>query len=242
LLPQVKLPRASAARWRDAWKSNTYRRGDVLFYEGNEPMGLHCLCSGRVKLTRTDCAGRQMIVRIVVDAGLLGERALIVGNAYEATATVADDARVCFIPAARFHAMWDADPAISRALAVVLAVRLGEAQDLCAEIGLLTIRERLARLIARASEAGGAGSLADLGATRLELAERLATSPEVVCRAMADLEASGLIASKGRFTQVLDARRLRAAARLPAGPIDFYQDARRLSSSRPRLPVMHNTS
>ncbi|MDE2039776.1 MAG: Crp/Fnr family transcriptional regulator [Elusimicrobia bacterium] len=228
----LALPRTAADRLCQGWRGNDYRRGDILFYQGNEPQGLYFVCSGRVALSQSAGSGRQQIVRFASGPDVLGERALIAGRPYEATAEAAEDSRICFLDASRFRRLWEGEPALVRALARRLAERLGQVQDLCAELGLRPLRERLARLIARELERAPGSRLADLGASRQQLAKRLGTAPEVVCRALAQLERGGILALEGRVARVLDQRRLRAAACLPAAADDFYQDRAALRSSR----------
>lgn len=67
-----------------------------------------------------------------------------------------------------------------------------------------------------------------------ELGELLGTSPEAVCRGLAEFRKKGWISLEGRRLRILDEKRLRAVARVASwDPIDFYQARTCLSSSTP---------
>lgn len=235
------LPPSLAESFSSVWRSNTYSRGNDLFYQGNEPFALFFLCSGRVKLVRAEGGGRHKIVRLVRAPDFLGERSLIAGEPYAATAEVMEEANVCLIDAARFKTLWVERPELARVLARQLAAKLGEAEGHVADLALRTIRERLAKHLALAARAGGGDGVAfELCESRQELAEMLGTSPEVVSRTLAELAGRKLIAIDGRKIQVLDEGRLRSVARLPSRELDIYQAQAGHSSSSGSMPLTHN--
>jgi CRP-like cAMP-binding protein len=198
------------------WRQNRYGRGNVLFYQGNEPFALFFLCTGRVKIVRADRDGRRQIVRIVRAPDFIGERSLIARHPYHATAEIMADADVCVIDSARFFKFWGERPEFARVFAQRLAINLGDVQDLASDLALHTIRERLTKFIAGELEsAPKPGAALLLNESRQELAEILGTSPEVVSRTLRELVDSKIIALEGRRVRVLDGQRLRLAARLP---------------------------
>lgn len=232
------LPPSLAASFVSVWRSNVYSRGNDLFYQGNEPFALFFLCSGRVKLVRAEGGGRHKIVRIVHAPDFLGERSLIAGEPYAATAEVMDEATVCLIDAGRFKTLWMEKPELARVLARQLAAKLGEAEGHVADLALRTIRERLAKHLALQARAGGNdGESFELHESRQELAEMLGTSPEVVSRTLAELSGRKLLAIDGRNIRVLDEARLRSVARLPSRELDLCQ-AGILHPSSPQVAAM----
>ncbi|MDE2491207.1 MAG: Crp/Fnr family transcriptional regulator [Elusimicrobia bacterium] len=223
------------------WRVNRYARGNVLFYQGNEPFALFFLCSGRVKIVRADREGRRQIVRIIRAPDFIGERSLIARQPYSATAEVMEEADICVIDSAKFFRFWSDQPEFARFLAQRLAITLGDVQGLATDLALRTIRERLAKLIVRQSEVPPQSETVILPTeSRQELAELLGTSPEVVCRTLKELSSSRLISVSGRRVRILDGARLRAAAWLPAKPVDFYQSRPVPPSSQGELQSGHN--
>ncbi len=210
------MPAGVASSFATGWHSNRYTRGNVLFYQGNEPFALFFICSGRVKLVRAEDGGRHQIVRIIRAPNFLGERSLVAGEPYAATAEVMDEARICVIDSARFFRAWADRPELARMIARQLAAKLGEMEAHATDLSMRTIRERLAKHLCVESDVASKRNLFDLSETRQEIAELLGTSPEVISRAISELEQKKLIEVSGRRVRVLDEKRLRRVARLPS--------------------------
>ncbi len=47
-----------AAQLANGWRASAYRKGSILFHQGNAPFGLFFLCTGQAKLTRREPGGR----------------------------------------------------------------------------------------------------------------------------------------------------------------------------------------
>lgn len=208
-----RVPAKALKELAGSWTSNAYQAGNQLYFQGNVPLAVYFLCAGRVKLVRTEC-GRRKIVRVVSAPAFLGEASALARVPYACGAEVTEPAVACAIETERFLALVDGAPEAARALSRDLARDLDEIESEIAGLTVRTVRERLAQLIGE--EAGGRAGAFRLRESRQELAERLGTSPEIVSRAVAELSDEGLVEFAGRRARVLDAARLRAAARLPA--------------------------
>jgi len=209
------LPKKSMERLAGAWRPVKYAPGSAVFYQDHEPLGVYFLRSGSVKLVRCEGTGRQRIVRVVSAPSVLGERALIAGQAYAATGWILDEACICAVSAERFREIWALDPELARFFARLLAVRLGVSDEAGTDLALRTIRERIAKLIVKlsASETGPEATVT-LRMSRQDIAEVMGTSPEAVCRAFSDLSSKKIVSAQGRMVRILDRERLRAAAGL----------------------------
>ncbi len=74
-----------------------YRKGQIIFHEGDEPLGLVCLIEGKAKLYKKGVGGKDQIVRLVRPNGLLGYRALFSGENNLATAEAIEPVTICVI-------------------------------------------------------------------------------------------------------------------------------------------------
>ena len=45
----------------------SYKKGDLIYQEGDMPTGLHCLLTGKAKIYKEGIGGRQQIVRMVTE-------------------------------------------------------------------------------------------------------------------------------------------------------------------------------
>src|SRR3974390_3257678 len=74
------LGRSEISTLSDAKSFNLYRKGQVIFYEGNQPQGIYCLNSGKVKIHKLGDDGKEQIVRLAKKGSIIGYRALLSGD------------------------------------------------------------------------------------------------------------------------------------------------------------------
>lgn len=195
---------------------HTYRPGNILFYQGNPPLGLHFISSGRIKLIKEDRAGRAQIVRIVQAPDLLGDRAFFAERPYMCSGVVMEESLISFLQPHHFWDIFGKNQDTLRLLAQRFAVELGRAEDYMHCISVCTINARMAtrllKISKRANRARAPKIEFILTETRMELAQVLGTTPEAVSRVLAALCAKGLIAVSGRRVSILNEERLRLSA------------------------------
>lgn len=188
--------------------TNTYKRGQVIFYEGNNPFSVYCIYSGRVKLFKTDTDGHQHIVRLAGPGDLLGYRSLLAHEPYHASAEVIEDAVICCIDAKAFFALVASQPALALTVIKKLAHELRHAETWLTSIAHHSVRERMAELLLMLKESYGKstadGTIIDLRLSREELAEMIGTTQESAIRLLTDLKDSGVIAVQGRSITIRD--------------------------------------
>src|SRR6056297_492264 len=74
-----------------------YKKGDIIYKEGDKPNGLICLSDGKVKIFKEGVGGREQIVRMAKPVGFIGYRALFAEEHHTATAVAIEDCAVCLI-------------------------------------------------------------------------------------------------------------------------------------------------
>ena len=92
---------------------NSYKKGQVIFHEGNRPLGIFCVFSGKVKVSRMGSDGKEQIIRLAKKWDTLGYRSLIDNTKYTASAIALDETEVCFIPATEFNKLIDESVKVS---------------------------------------------------------------------------------------------------------------------------------
>ncbi|MDD5210031.1 MAG: Crp/Fnr family transcriptional regulator [Elusimicrobiales bacterium] len=192
--------------------TNDYKKGNIIFYEGNKPFGVYFLCSGRVKIIRTDAGLHSSIPRVVEAPNLLGDRSFLAGEAYLGTGEALEDCRICFIDGAYFEKLFLEIPQVCRSLVKRLAQELGRAEEQLLDFGFKTVRGRLAKYIHEKTVSKGSNNI-QFPESRGDLAKILGTSPEVLCRLLAEFRKKGWIAVTGRDVTVKDKPRLEQVSR-----------------------------
>ena len=75
----------------------SYKKGDLIYQEGDMPTGLHCLLTGKAKIYKEGIGGRQQIVRMAKPIGFIGYRAFFAEEIHIASAEALEDSIVCRI-------------------------------------------------------------------------------------------------------------------------------------------------
>lgn len=195
----------------------SYRRGQVLFREGDPAGSVFVVGDGRVKVHATTPAGRDVVLAIKGRGELVGELSAIEGRPRSATATVAHDVTAVVVPAAEFRTFVARHPVAAMDILRRVCAELrtaSEEQVLRDGTVLQRLAGRLLSLAVSATEHEGTSIVIPLELGHDDLAAWISTSRESVTRAMGALRAAGAITSRrGRITVVdLDVLRAHTAA------------------------------
>jgi CRP/FNR family transcriptional regulator, polysaccharide utilization system transcription regulator len=126
---------------------NYYKKGQIVFFEGNRPSGLYCVNKGKIKIFQMGSEGKEQIIRLAKDGDILGYRSLISGEAYSASATVTEDATLCFIPRKVFFELIQTNSNLSTRMMQLLSHDLKSAEMRITGLAQKPVRERLAETI-----------------------------------------------------------------------------------------------
>lgn len=205
-----------AAAFRDG-RRQRLRAGTVLFHEGDASNRVALLLSGRAKVSTVSGEGRETVLGFRGEGDILGDLSAIDGEDHVATVTVIEDAEALVVPAPRFLVALEEEPGLALALLRTIASRLRDADRKRAEYLALDVTGRVAHRLIELAEAYGRpaadGTLIDLAISQRELAGWVGASREAVNKALAHLEAAGLVASEHRRLIVRDLAALRQLAR-----------------------------
>ena len=196
-LPQARLLELDQLR-----RARIYPAGATLFFGADQPRGVYCVGSGRVRLSRSSPDGRSVGVRIATAGDVLGVRPLLLGKTHDLLAETIDEARVCCIPRNDFLDFLKRHGDVGLRLAQRLSTEIdGAYQQVCSLI-LKTPTERLAELLLALSqthgEPGPDGIRLSTGMSQDELASMIGVSRRSLCRAFETLRERGFVACRRR--------------------------------------------
>lgn len=190
----------------------------MLFQEGDQPKGLYCVYSGKVKVYKMDANGNQQIVRLAGPGDLVGYRSLLIDEPYLANAESLEETHLCYLAKQDFFHILGNHPRTAMNVIQLLAGNLGHAESQLIALSHKTVRERLAEFLLHFKEKYGIqtprGIRLNISLTRLELAELIGTTRESATRLLSDFKKKRLIATQGREITLLDVPRLLEAANL----------------------------
>lgn len=76
---------------------STFKKGELIYREGERPNTLTCLSAGKVKVFKEGVGGREQIVRLVKPVGFIGYRALFAEDSFMFSAIAIEDSIICQI-------------------------------------------------------------------------------------------------------------------------------------------------
>ena len=183
--------------------------GTVLFRPGEACDRWLLVLSGSVRVTRTDRAGRTLLLYRVGpgETCILTTTGLIEGVAYDAEAVAETAVEALAVPGEAFLRLLAEEPRFRRFAFAAYARRIASLMALVEELAFDELGARLARRLLALAGTDGV-----ISATHERLAEDLATAREVVSRRLKAFERSGFVRlARGRIA-VTDRAGLAAAA------------------------------
>lgn len=197
---------------------NTYKKGHTIFFQGNPPFGLYCVNNGKIKISKIGPDGKESILRIASDGDVLGHRSLFSQENYNATATVIEEATICFIDKKFIYQAVHDEPSIALNLIQKLSQEMGSAESKSASLTQKNVRERLAELFLMLKKTYGVQDgkriRLDIKLTREEMASMVGTANETIIRFITEFKDEGIIEQEGKVIFILDEEKLLQFANL----------------------------
>jgi len=178
--------------------NRTFKRSEIIFYEGDEATGFFVIASGRVKIFKTSPEGKEQILHIFGRGEPFGEVPVFTGRCFPACAEALSDTTVLFFPRKNFIAQIKAEPALALNMLSVLSLRLKRFTALIDDLSLKEVPGRLAAYLLYLSDRNNASDELDLDISKGQLASILGTIPETLSRILSRMSKEGVIELDGK--------------------------------------------
>ena len=194
-----------------------YRKGSVLFVQGEQAERCFAIVSGAVKISAYHPDGREAVLAVLGPGDVFGELALFDQSPRSADATAMEDSELLSIDAKGLHEAISENPKLGLTMLRVLAERLRQSNEAFQDIAFFDVPGRVARRLADLADAHGRdaseGILIDFALSQESLAQMVGATRESVNKALALLKRRGLVARVGKRYVVSDVARLRERAK-----------------------------
>lgn len=212
----AELPDAELAKVAAVTYERRYRRGSIVFSEGEPGEAVYFIKSGRVKVSKVTPDGREHIIKIWEAGYPFGLVVLLDKAPYPATAEALEESVVWLIRVSDFDRVLDETPRLALQMLGEVGVRLRKAQVRVQDMAVKSSHGRLAGFLlglAREQGAPGAkGSSFDLGLTHQELGNLIGASRETVTRILSDFRREKAIEIVGNTVTIIDENKLESWA------------------------------
>jgi CRP/FNR family cyclic AMP-dependent transcriptional regulator len=195
----------------------TFRRGQVLVYEGQRADKVLVLRSGRVKVTSTTANGREVVLAFRGPGELVGELAALDDEPRSASIIAIEPVEALCLPPDQFRRFVTEHPSASLALLRLLCRRLRDADAKRKEFAELTAIGRVAGQLLELTERFGrpveGAIVITLPLSQEELAGTTGASLESVARALQTMRSLKCIETRRREIRILDVEALETLRR-----------------------------
>jgi len=178
-----------------------FRRGQLIFNQGDPSEGFYVLVKGRVKIFKVSMDGKEQILQFVPPGYPFAEAALFSGKTYPASAQAVEDAAAYFFYSDDFRKLIITRPTIAINMIVTMA---GYLRRHARTIEDLALREVSGRLAGYILERSAGEKHFDLDISKSQLAARIGTVSETISRTLAKLGERQLIEVHGSHIEILD--------------------------------------
>jgi CRP-like cAMP-binding protein len=188
-----------------------YKRGSVIYSEGDSAKGCYYLFSGVLKVFKTGMEGKEQIIRFAKEGDLIGFRSVLSKERACTSAKVLEDATVCFIPGNVLTKLIRENADFAMELMQITCKELGEANNYITDIAQKTVRGRLAEILIQLESTFGLAEdgCLKISLTREELANMVGTATESVIRLLSEFKSDELIELHGRKIRILNKKALK---------------------------------
>lgn len=186
---------------------NNFKRGQVLFHEGNPAFGVYCVSQGKIKLTKSNEDGRETLLRIAGPGDLIGFQHIVQNGVNDLTATALEDTQICFLDRTFLQKMVQEENSCAMELLTHLAKDMATMQERVNGLQSKSVRERVAFLLLDLSKRYGVetpdGVRLGVHLSREELASMLGIATETLIREISILKEEGTIEQEGKAIIIL---------------------------------------
>jgi CRP-like cAMP-binding protein len=194
-----------------------FRRNEFIFKEGEKPNGFLYLIDGKVKIFKEGVGGREQILRMTRSLGIIGYRALLANEIYNASAVTLEDSLVCIISPEYLYGHLLKNTDFAGLIIFKLAKELGFSNSRTVTLTQKHIRGRLAESILLLKEKYGMendGATLKVYLSREDIANLSNMTTSNAIRTLSTFAGEKVIAIDGRKIRILDYHKLERISKL----------------------------
>ncbi len=190
---------------------STYKKGEIIYHEGNKNANVYCVNDGILKLYKTGIDGKEQIIKFAKQGDLIGFRSILSNESSCTTAKVIEEAVLCSISSKLFMQLIKQNNNFAMYLMQVSCKELGNANKYILDLAQKTLRERVAEILILLYETFDIDDekYIKVSLTREEIANMVGTATESVIRQLSEFKKEKIIDLKGRKIKVLNIEKIK---------------------------------
>lgn len=183
-----------------------YKKGEVIFEEGETLNGVYCVKDGVCKLTKLSENGKDQVVKLVVKGGLLGKRSLVTDQVTNLSAVALNDMEMCFIPKSEIIADLSRNTNFTMDVLKTMANDLKDSDDSLVNMAQQSVKRRMAEILLYLHDNFGVDNenYLSIVLSREDYAGIVGTATESAIRILSQFKKDGIISTSGKRIKIED--------------------------------------
>ena len=194
-----------------------YKKNETIYCEGETPMHLMCLLSGKVKIYKEGVGGRSQIIRVMKDKEYFAYRAYFADGDFVTAAAAFEPCTICLIPMPVIMDLLKENNELALFFIRQLSIDLGIADERTVNLTQKHIRGRLAESLLFLKDSYGLeedGYTLSIYLSREDLANLSNMTTSNAIRTLSNFAAEKLIAIDGRKIKILEEDKLKKISKI----------------------------
>ncbi|QJB30427.1 response regulator [Chitinophaga oryzae] len=187
-----------------------YRKKQVIYTEGNHPTRLFFVQKGKVKTSKTNDQGKELVLDIYTAGDFLGYNALLEGSLYKETAIAMEDSEIALIPATDFQELLNNNHEVASQLIKMLAKNVSDKEQQLLGLAYNSLRKKVAEALLNLLKKYNPPKDTPLviNISRENLANIAGTATESLIRTLSDFRDEQMIEIKEGAVVILNEKKL----------------------------------
>jgi CRP/FNR family cyclic AMP-dependent transcriptional regulator len=190
---------------------NKFKKKQVVYSEGNHPNRLYYVLKGKVKASKANEDGKELVTELFSPGDFLGHIALLEGTAYKDTAETLEETELAVIPKEDFDELINKNAEVSRKFMQLLAKNISEKENHLLGLAYNSLRKKVAEalLMLQNKYQQKMEEKFSISISRESLATIAGTATESLIRTLGDFRTEGLIDIKDGSIIILNPQKLK---------------------------------
>ena len=219
LIPDLWLPLTIEQRGilTQHFTVQKFKKNETIYCEGETPMHLMCLLSGKVKIYKEGVGGRNQIIRVIKDKEYFAYRAYFANEDFVTAAAAFEPCTICLIPMPVIMDLLKENNDLAMFFIRQLSIDLGIADERTVSLTQKHIRGRLAESLIFLKDTYGLEedkSTLSIYLSREDLANLSNMTTSNAIRTLSNFAAEKLITIDGRKIKIIEEDKLRKISKI----------------------------
>lgn len=176
----------------DRWTKASFKKGDYIYRDGSFPENVYLLQSGKVKLSKKNNTGKELLLSVKNESSFFGYKACIADQKHNTNAKCITDVNLLCINRKDFQTILFSEKHLCKSFIRLIAKDVESLENQLLSMAYSSVKKRIIETLLTLYKAENKPSKS-IKIKRTQLASMAGTVKETAIRTLKDLEEEGLI-------------------------------------------------